>query len=179
MLDADHAKLFRIYRQVLHWFAIEGDAARYAPEQFPVFIWELQGETQGIYGFPTVDGAQGGFKIATESYTRTTNADGADRNVAPEEIAAMYSRFVSPRFEGIGARCIKSKVCLYTATPDFGFIVDWLSGSERILIGSACSGHGFKHSATVGEILAELARDGRTRFDIAALRFSRFAKRPN
>jgi sarcosine oxidase len=175
LLGGDCAKLFRIYRQVLHWFAVEGDIARYVPERFPVFIWELQGETQGIYGFPAIDGAGGGFKIATESYASTTTADGADRDVAPEEVARMFSRFVSPRFEGVGARCIRSKVCLYTATPDFGFIVDWLPGSERILIGSACSGHGFKHSATVGEILAELAYDGRTRFDIRPLQFARFA----
>jgi sarcosine oxidase len=174
LLGAKYARLFQVYRQVLYWFAVDGPIERFLPENFPVFIWELQGETQGIYGFPAVDGRDGGFKIATESYGAVTSADSANRNVAGEEIAGMYERFVAPRFAGIGSHCVKSKVCLYTVTPDFGFVVDWLPASKRVLIGSACSGHGFKHSATIGEILVELACDGRTRFDIAPLRFARF-----
>jgi sarcosine oxidase len=175
LLGAEHARLFRIYRQLLHWYEITGPPALYQPDRFPIFIWELEGETQGVYGFPAIGGAADGIKIATESYDGTITADTVDREVNEREAADTYSRLIAPRFEGVGPRAVKSKVCLYTATPDFGFIVDWLPGSERILIGSACSGHGFKHSATIGEILAELARDGRTRFDIAPLRFARFA----
>jgi len=175
LLAPEHAQLFRIYRQVLLWYEIQGPIAAYQPDRFPIFIWELEGETQGIYGFPAIDGGAGGLKVATESYDATITADTVDRDVSAREIASTY-RLIGPRIEGVGPRAVKSKVCLYTTTPDFGFVVDWLLGSERILIGSACSGHGFKHSATVGEILAELTRDGRTRFDIAPLRFARFVR---
>ena len=167
--------LFRIYRQVLTWFALDESSEQFSPGRFPVFIWELQQGSQGIYGFP-VDGAEGGFKIASESYRETTTADGVDRSIGIEEVASFYAQYVAPNFDGVSARCLKSAVCLYTVTPDFGFVIDWLPGSERVLVASACSGHGFKHSATIGEILAELTTVGRSRFDMAPFRFARFAK---
>jgi glycine/D-amino acid oxidase-like deaminating enzyme len=37
----------------------------------------------------------------------------------------------------------------------------------RILIASPCSGHGFKHSAAIGEALAEQIIDGKSKIDIA------------
>ena len=42
------------------------------------------------------------------------------------------------------------------------------------MIGSVCSGHGFKFASVVGEILADLAIDGSTRHEIEFLRLDRF-----
>jgi sarcosine oxidase len=170
------AGLFRVYRQVLTWFALETGGERYAPERFPVFIWELQKGSQGIYGFPAIGGAEEGFKIASETYGNTTTADDVNRRVGADEIASLYAHYVAPNFDGVSARCLKSTVCLYTVTPDFGFVIDRLPGSERVLIASACSGHGFKHSASIGEILADLTVSGRSRFDVAPFRFARFTE---
>jgi sarcosine oxidase len=47
--------------------------------------------------------------------------------------------------------------CLYTTTPDHGFIVDRLPEMPRVLVASPCSGHGFKHSAGLGELIAARA----------------------
>ncbi|MDQ3821863.1 MAG: FAD-dependent oxidoreductase, partial [Actinomycetota bacterium] len=44
--------------------------------------------------------------------------------------------------------------CLYTITPDERFV---LERHGRIVVGSACSGHGFKFAPAVGERLARLA----------------------
>src|SRR6266540_288306 len=44
--------------------------------------------------------------------------------------------------------------CLYTNTEDERFI---LERHGRIVVGSACSGHGFKFAPIVGERLADLA----------------------
>src|SRR5215472_2675131 len=77
-----YAQIFRVYRQVLTWFALEGDGALFAPDRFPVFIWEVQKGSQGIYGFPAVDGANAGMKIATESYRATTTPDEVMRDVS-------------------------------------------------------------------------------------------------
>jgi sarcosine oxidase len=52
-------------------------------------------------------------------------------------------------------------VCLYTVTPDSGFIIDRHPRMERVTVISACSGHGFKHSAGIGEAVARmLTRSG-------------------
>jgi sarcosine oxidase len=49
---------------------------------------------------------------------------------------------------------VAAETCLYTTTPDETFI---LERRGRLVIGSPCSGHGFKFSPAIGERLAELA----------------------
>ena len=70
---------------------------------------------------------------------------------------------------------MRAVVCKYTATPDYHFAIDHHPESDRVWFASACSGHGFKHSAAVGEALAEIALTGRTRFDLSPFRFARLA----
>jgi sarcosine oxidase len=164
--------LLQVYRQTLHWFEIEGDASRYGPEHFPVFIWELSDWPQGIYGFPMIDGA--GIKIATEYYEQTTLPDAIARTVSPEEVAVVRDRLALPNFKDLSGRNTKSAVCLYTVTPDAGFILDHLPQSERVIVASCCSGHGFKHSAALGEVLADMAEGRKPAFDIAPFRLARF-----
>jgi sarcosine oxidase len=173
LISSAHARLFRVFRQVLYWFDIEGPHEPWA--RAPIFIWELQDAKQGIYGFPAIDGRTGGVKIATEQYDADTRPDATARDVSAREMTSMYETYVAPNFAGLGRKCVKSAVCLYTVTPDFGFVIDWLPGSQRVIVASPCSGHGFKHSATIGEILAELVTDGRSSFDLAPFRFERFA----
>jgi sarcosine oxidase len=54
--------------------------------------------------------------------------------------------------------------CLYTRTPDHDFVIDRVG---PIVIGSACSGHGFKFGPLVGELLADLATGTEPAVDIA------------
>ena len=49
---------------------------------------------------------------------------------------------------------------MYTVTPDSDFLVDRLPEDNRILVASACSGHGFKHSAGLGEGVAQGIANG-------------------
>jgi sarcosine oxidase len=58
-------------------------------------------------------------------------------------------------------------VCLYTCTDDARFIVDDLPGYDNVTVASPCSGHGFKHSAAVGEAIAgrALGRSGMLSLD--------------
>jgi len=77
---------------------------------------------------------------------------------------------------GLSGECVRAVSCLYTVTPDFGFIVDRHPESERVIIASPCSGHGFKHSAALGQALAELVLDGASRFDLTPFRIGRFGQ---
>ncbi|HEY2819274.1 MAG TPA: N-methyl-L-tryptophan oxidase [Casimicrobiaceae bacterium] len=173
-MGRDVARWFKVYRQVLYWFDIEGDAAEYALDRFPVFIWELQGKPQGVYGFPAIDGPRGGLKVSTESFGATTTPQTVTRTVTPEEIAAMHRDYVAPYLRGVGARCLRATTCLYTVTPDFGFVIDRHPRSDRVIVASPCSGHGFKHSAAVGEALAQWIVDGQSRIDLGAFALRRF-----
>ena len=170
------ARHLAIYRQVLCWFDIDGPTTPFLPENFPVFIWELQGRPQGIYGFPAIDGARGGLKIATERYDATTSPETVERRVTATEVRTIYDEYVAPYVSGLSGRCVKTATCLYTVTPDAGFIIDVLPGTDRVIVASPCSGHGFKHSAAIGEALSEWAIDGASRQDLGAFSLARFGE---
>jgi len=176
LVGPEIARHFTVYRQTLFWFDVEGPLTPFLPENFPIFIWELQKRKQGIYGFPAIDGPGGGLKIGAEHYDATTTADAIDRTVTRAEIESMRERFVAPFLPGLSGRCVRSAVCLYTVTPDFGFVIDRHPASERVLIASPCSGHGFKHSAAIGEALAQIVVDGASRLDLSSFGLARFAQ---
>lgn len=165
------ARPFRILRQVLFWFDIDGPVTPFLPENFPVFIRVAPGIDQSIYGFPALDGPHGGIKVGVEQYATTTTPDRIERTVSEEEIATMHDRFVAPHLRSLTGTCVRATTCLYTVTPDFGFVIDRHPDSERVIIASPCSGHGFKHSAAIGEALAELAIDGSSAMNLSAFRW--------
>lgn len=170
-------KHFKINRQVLYWFDISQTYEEFLPGRFPIFIWEIQRQKHGIYGFPAVDGPTGGVKIATEQYDDDVTPESVDRSVSVEEINEMYNLRVAPFFPQIGRKCIKSAVCLYTVTPDSDFVVDWLPASKRVVVCSPCSGHGFKHSAAIGECIAQMVEKGESDLDISHFKLSRLLGR--
>jgi sarcosine oxidase len=174
LLGGTYSSLFRIHRQVMLWFDVEENFEQFVPERFPVFIWEPQNTQQGLYGFPAIDGRCGGVKVASEQFADTTGVDSVERDVTSEEIASVYGNLVRPHFIGIRPRCVGAKTCLYTVTPDSGFVIDTHPDSDRVIIASPCSGHGFKHSPAIGEALADLATGQAPRFDLSPYRFARF-----
>jgi glycine/D-amino acid oxidase-like deaminating enzyme len=67
---------------------------------------------------------------------------------------------------------------LYAITPDWHPIIDRVPNVEGAYCAVGFSGHGFKMSPMVGELVAELVIEGRSRsIDINALRLSRFAEK--
>ena len=171
LLGGPFAKLLRVYRQVLCWFAPDEPSA-FAPGAFPIFIWiHGAGPVGYFYGIPVVSE---GVKLATEQFAETTDPDRVARSVSPAEIASLYATHVRGRLVGIGDRCLRAETCLYTVTPDSRFLVDRHPDSERIVVASPCSGHGFKHSAALGEALAELVLSGRSRLDLAPFSLARW-----
>jgi sarcosine oxidase len=169
LLAPEYARHFSITRQVLYWFAASDPVERFQPGRFPVFIWEPPGLPEGIYGFPAIDGASGGVKLAPAGYgERMASADVPRRPVTEEEIAATYRELVAPCFPELSPRCLRTATCLYTVTADARFVVDRHPEFPQIVLVSPCSGHGFKHSAAIGEAVAEWLTEGRSRLDLGA-----------
>lgn len=165
---------FKVYRQVLYWFDI-ADKAKY--EQYrdmPVYIWVYGNQPDDyIYGFPAIDGPNGGIKLACEDYAEETSPETVDRSVSEVEIAGMYEKHVKYQFPGVNSKCIKAQAFLYTVTPDFKFVIDFHPDHDNVIVASPCSGHGFKHSAAIGEVLSELATKGNSQSDISSFSFER------
>jgi len=173
-LPPPYAHLFKVYRQVMYWFDIREDCrSTFAAPGSPIFIWIFaKGGEFGFYGFPTLDGKT--IKIATEQFTVITDPDHVQRGVSMEEKQSMYKDYVKGRLPGISDRCGTAASCLYTTTPDSNFVIDVHPDNDRIMIASPCSGHGFKHSAAIGEALAEQVIDGKSKIDISSFRMKRF-----
>jgi sarcosine oxidase len=70
------------------------------------------------------------------------------------ELVARIARWVSERLPLADSSPLGAETCLYTTTPDECFV---LERRGRLVVGSACSGHGFKFAPAVGSRLADLA----------------------
>jgi sarcosine oxidase len=152
-VPARQPRLLRVHRQVLYWFAAK-DLALYAPERCPVWIWMHGVGAEGaMYGFPTGDGVPG-IKVATEQYQDDADPDKVERDVSAAEVSAMHARHVAGRLEGATPQTVRTATCLYTCTTDASFVVRGHDDSDAITVVSACSGHGFKYSAAMGESIA-------------------------
>lgn len=165
-LFPEYEKYFSVRRQIMFWFDVKESIEPFMPQSCPVYIWELPGRETGIYGFPAIDGSTGGVKVASEQHTVTSDAEHVDRTVTEADIDDMYDNSVAPFLPGLSRECVKHVTCLYTVTPDFEFVIDFHPENKNIILASPCSGHGFKHSAAIGEILSQLATRGKSDFDI-------------
>lgn len=82
-------------------------------------------------------------------------ADPDDVGAVDESVAAWVARWAASRYPNLGATS-GAETCVYTSTADESFL---LERHGRVVVGSACSGHGFKFAPVVGRTLAALARE--------------------
>ena len=156
----------RVLRQTLHWLAPD-NAARFEPAACPTFIWTRGHRYEDtFYGMPLLDGVPG-VKVGTEQFEHDTEPGAMRREVAEAETVELHTRLVQPRLAGLGVRAVKRAACLYTMAPDGRFRVDTPAAWPGLTLVSACSGHGFKHSAALGEALAERLLHGRSTLDLS------------
>ena len=175
LLGAPFTHLLQVCRQQLNWFALS-DPALY-PSHSPSFIMHGANDSDACYGFPPLPG-EGSVKIATEQYTEQSQPEHLDRQPNAAEAQALFQHLVLPNIAGLTPQLLKSSVCAYTVTPDSGFIIDQHPRLANVTVVSACSGHGFKHSAAIGEALAEQHVEGHSHLDLSAFALARFAPLP-
>ena len=173
-LRPELAAVFSVSRQVMYWFALAPGA--YEPHRdLPVFIWITgDGPEEFFYGFPAIDGPDGGLKLGSEQFRTTTTPAACRREVRAEQSRQLHARFLARRLPGLRARSVRTATCLYTSTADSGFAIDAHPGDADLLIVSPCSGHGFKHSAAIGEAVAQLALTGTSAIDLQPFGLGRY-----
>ena len=134
----------------------------------PFVIWTGDTIEDYVGLFPVPPGATQAVKILGEQFSQTTDPHQVNRTITDEEVAAFYATHVAPRIGGITPRCVKRAVCLYTNSRDDHFIIEADPRSGHLTTMSACSGHGFKHSAALGEAVAQRLATGASDLDLAA-----------
>jgi glycine/D-amino acid oxidase-like deaminating enzyme len=137
--------------------------------RFPLFLIEEDGHN--FYGFPffgvdclKVAHHHGGEIVTPENVNRAFN-EGDDKQLRD---------FLARRIPQGNGRLELGKICLYTNTPDFDFILDIHPQYKNISIAAGFSGHGFKFASAVGEVMADLATTGTSRHAIARFKLARF-----
>ena len=164
------ATLAQPERQCLGWFQ-PLDLPLFQPERLPV--WLLYGEEDegNWYGFP-VHGIPG-FKLGKFRHLGEPMALDGDRepNAVDE---ALLRRFTEKYFPRAAGPTMSLKVCFFTNTPDEHFIIDAHPAQENVIVAAGFSGHGYKFCSVVGEVLAELALDGGTKWGVEEFGLGRF-----
>jgi sarcosine oxidase len=156
-------------RMVLCWYEPKRPEL-FQPGVLPVFA--IDGGEDIMYGFPVFAGM--GFKCASHFGGRQlAHADLARQDAGPAD-EAVTRRFLE-RYLPAGAGPLRAmKTCIYTMTPDEDFIIGPSRTDPRIVLCSACSGHGYKFASVIGEALADLSTNGATRHDLSRFSLDRF-----
>lgn len=164
------ARHLEVERVPLFWFEPRANLERFRLQVLPVYLIETDWDGT-FYGFPYFDDQ--GLKVARHHSGVLTDPDIMDRTARADD-EERVRRFVRAHLPGADGMLRNSKVCMYTNTPDKHFLLGAYPGSSEVLYASACSGHGFKFSTVIGEVLADLALQGTTRHSIGFLSAARF-----
>ena len=159
-----------VERQTFHWFAPRADAAAFGPERCPIALWEHK--PGGLLA--TFTDLGDGVKVGVHHEGEITTPDSVRRTTTDDEDDAVRALLERVLPDAAGALREK-RVCLYTDTPDRDFVIDLHPAHPEVVVLSPCSGHGFKFASAIGELAADLALEGGSRFDLAPFRIARFA----
>jgi sarcosine oxidase len=115
---------------------------------WPSFIHHASAFVYGLEG-PRHEGV----KVAEHHTGAVTTANGRSFEIEEAGRARVIDH-VTRWMPGLDPSPTSASTCLYTNTPDESFV---LERHGPIVVGSACSGHGFKFVPLIGRRLAELA----------------------
>jgi monomeric sarcosine oxidase len=84
------------------------------------------------------------------------DTDPDEQGSVDDESIGRLKDWIAMRFPRIDPEPVRAETCLYTNTDDERFI---LERHGRVIVGSPCSGHGFKFAPVIGKRLADLATE--------------------
>jgi len=159
-----------VERQTVHWFApAEAHAESARAGAMPITLWQDRDGSM-LYVIPDVGE---GMKAGLHHGGPTADADDVPAIVSETEWCAVESR-LRAYVPAAGAR-LHAAPCLYTNTPDRHFLLDAYPAEPRIVVASACSGHGFKFAPAIAQAVAARLLDEPFALDATPFRWSRWS----
>jgi sarcosine oxidase len=142
-------------RSPLYWFRPRDPGSEeFSLDRFPAFIWQFA-DGDGLWGHGSDEDF--GVKIGPEAPGVTGfDPDQMDRYIHLDSDIDALAAAVARAFPGLEPRPAKVIPCVVTDSPDQQFVVGRLTARPRIVIAGGDSGHGFKHAAGIGELLAQI-----------------------
>jgi sarcosine oxidase len=139
------------------WFRpADPRSADFTLDRFPAFIWDRPGRG-GLWGHGSDE--DHGIKIGLANAPRSSTGfdpDEMDRYIHPDTDIGELAAHVAKALPGLDPQPDKVIPCLVTDSPDEQFVVGRLPASPRVVVAGGDSGHGFKHAAGIGELLAQI-----------------------
>jgi sarcosine oxidase len=159
--------LYPHLEQVVHFGNVADPGAA---DGFPCLYDGPLGEAPGAYTMPT-PGV--GYKIGLDRPLRDLAEGDLDRSPDAALVAATTER-VRRDLTAIDPTVVDAQVCCWTDSPDGRFVIDTLA-EGRVVVACGDSGEGFKFSALMGLVLADLAEGQPPDPDVATFGLGRFA----
>lgn len=119
-----------------------------------------------FYGFPTWRKT---LVVADDTQGDTVDPDAVDRNPDPQ-VRDRLTQWVEELFPDRSWRHVRTETCLYTNTPDDGFVLDWHPAWPGLVMGAGFSGHGFKFTPLIGSLLVQMVLGEELSYAIDPLR---------
>ena len=168
----------KVTRQFLAWIKPK-HPEKFSLDNFPCWLIDDENIPGCYYGFPMLSterfGPPEGLKLAHHHPATITDPDNVNRTITNDDIENLKDA-MDKYFPGEFDSILSGKICLYANSPDENFIIDKLPGyEENACIACGFSGHGFKFVPVIGEILSDLAINGKTNFPIEFLNANRFS----
>jgi sarcosine oxidase len=141
-----------------YWFRPKDPRSEeFTLDRFPAFIWE-RSDGGGLWGHGSAEDF--GIKIGPEN-AATAGSTGfdpeeMDRYIHLDTDVDKVTSYVAQALPGLEPRPAKVIPCVVTDSPDEQFLVGPLPGEPRVVVAGGDSGHGFKHAAGLGELLAQI-----------------------
>lgn len=165
------------HRRVLAWTNPQG-GHNAVLRRLPV--WGAFLQHGFFYGFPLSDEGVTGLKVACHTnflagdpgrLGLAIDPETVDRQVQPEDLDPLADVMRAHLPDGHGPWAHHT-VCMYTATPNWDFLIDRSPEDSRVIVAGGFSGHGFKFAPAVGRLVADLVTtdsEPRDAFSIATL----------
>ena len=157
MLGRIHGLHLSLVRKYMYWY-LNTDQRYMATSGFPVFAFELPDKNTNrlYYGFPQL-GAEG-VKVA--EHTRGVTIDKPEYNASEfDPYQKETGDFLSRYLPGVSDSLVSAQSCIYTMSHDENFYIDVHPEYGNVAFAAGLSGHGFKFTPVLGEILTNLATD--------------------
>ena len=154
-----------VLEQVVHL----GDGPGTSYDAMPCLYDGPRGDRPGLYAMPT-PGV--GYKVGLDADLRDWRVDDLDRTPEPALVEHAVER-VRDGLTSVRPAVLDAQVCSWTVSPDGRFVLDRLAGGVVLACGD--SGEGFKFSALMGLVLADLAEGHEPDADVAGFGLARFA----
>lgn len=159
-----------VERQVLYWFKPASQAEMFNSDRLPIFIRQYASD-KFFYGFPDLGD---GVKVAFHHQGGRVDPNSLSQEVEPKEVDEMR-QVLSEYLPNANGELRSTAVCMYTNAPDEHFVLDHHPEFPQVVVASPCSGHGFKFSPAIGEIIAGMIHGNAPRFNLDLFKFARFS----